>query len=84
MKDRARDRVNAKVVQSTDKDTLQGFIIDNASLGTTVCTDEAGACSGMPFSHETVCHSAGEYVKDMAHTSRTWRTPMAWRASGRS
>ena len=69
MKNRDSDRANAKVVQSTDKDTLQAFIIDNASPGATVCTDEAGAGSGMPFDHETVCRSAGECVQDMARTN---------------
>ena len=69
VKDRDSDRINATVVQSTNKDTLQGFIIDNASLGATVCTDEARACSGMPFDHETVCRLAGEYVQDMARTN---------------
>ena len=69
VKDRESNRVNAKVVQSTDKATLQGFIIDNAASDAKVYTDEAGAYSGMPFDHETVCHSACEYVREMAHTN---------------
>ena len=33
----------------------------------TVYTDEHGAYRGMPFRHETVKHSVGEYVRDQAH-----------------
>ncbi len=32
-------------------------------------TDEASAYQGMPFDHEAVNHSAGEYVRGMAHTN---------------
>ena len=37
--------------------------------GAKVFTDDAGAYEGMPFDHEAVNHSAGEYVRGMAHTS---------------
>ena len=61
--------VSAKVVQSTDKETLQGFVADNATATATVYTDDAKAYKGMPFEHESVNHSAGEYVRDQAHTN---------------
>ena len=32
-------------------------------------TDDASAYEGMPFAHESVNHSAGEYVRGMAHTN---------------
>ena len=41
--DRAAQQVAAKVVTSTDKDTLQEVVEDHAGEGTTVCTDEASA-----------------------------------------
>ena len=41
----------------------------HAAPGATVYTEEAGAYRGMPFNHEAVCHSVGEYVRDQVHTN---------------
>ena len=68
-KDRKTNRVSATVVEGTDAKTLQGFVTDHAAPGTTVYTDEAAAYKGMPFKHESVRHSTGEYVREMAHTN---------------
>ena len=68
-KDRKTNKVSAKVVQATDAKTLQGFVADHAAKGATVYTDDAAAYKGMPFDHEAVRHSVGEYVRDMAHTN---------------
>ena len=68
-KDRATNEVRAEVVEGTDAKTLQGFVADHAAPGATVYTDDASAYKGMPFKHESVRHSTGEYVKDMAHTN---------------
>ena len=68
VKDRATNQVSAKVVEKTDAETLQGFVKQNAKAGATVYTDEAAAYQGLP-KHETCNHSAGEYVKDQAHTN---------------
>lgn len=69
-KDRDTNQVNAKVITSTDSETLQGFIADNAGCGTIVCTDEARAYSGLRnVEHLTVNHSAGQYVHGEAHTN---------------
>ena len=68
-KDRATKHVAAKVVGFTDKETLQGFVQDWADLQATVYTDEAGAYETLPFDHETVKHSVGEYVRGKAHTN---------------
>ena len=68
-KDRATNAVSAKVVNETDAETLQGFVADHAAPGATVYTDEATAYQGLPFDHETVKHSVGEYVDGMAHTN---------------
>ena len=69
MKDRMTNQVTAKAVETTDKETLHGFIGEHALLGSTVYTDEAKAYEGIPFEHETVKHSVGEYVRDQAHTN---------------
>ena len=42
-KDRQTNQVAAKAVQSTDKETLQGFVKDHADLQATVYTDDASA-----------------------------------------
>ena len=68
IKDRESNSVRAKVVQSTNKATLHGFINDHRTEGTKVYTDEAKAYIGLD-NHETVNHSTGEYVRDMAHTN---------------
>ena len=68
-KDRTTNAVSAKVVQETDAETLQGFVADHAAPGATVYTDDAAAYKGMPFEHESVRHSVGEYVAGMAHTN---------------
>ena len=68
-KDRKTNKVRAKVVENTDKPTLQAFVGENAAPGATVYTDEAAAYQGMPFDHEAVNHTVSEYVRGMAHTN---------------
>ena len=68
-KDRVTRQVAAKVVTSTDKETLQGFVKDHAAPGATVYTDEAKAYESLPFNHGVVKHSLSEYVKGDAHTN---------------
>ena len=68
-KDRETNQVRARVVESTDSQTLQGFVKDNTAPDATVYTDEASAYDGLPFYHESVTHSVGEYVREMAHTN---------------
>ncbi len=51
---KGKTAVAARVVEETDADTLQGFIVDYACGDATVYTDEALAYSGLPFEHETV------------------------------
>ena len=69
IKDRETKQVRAKVVESTDKPTLQGFVVKHTAPGATVYTDEASAYKGLPFKHESVKHSVSEYVRGMAHTN---------------
>ena len=69
MKDRDSNEVRAQVVDRTDAETLQGFIVDHADAFATVYTDDAKAYASLPFDHDTVRHSVGEYVRDQAHTN---------------
>ena len=68
-KDRGTGKVSAAVIKNTDAKTLQGFVADHAAPDATVYTDDAAAYKGMPFKHESVRHSVGEYVRDQAHTN---------------
>ena len=67
-KDRATKQVAARVVERTDRETLEGFIKHVAADGSVFYTDEAGAYDGLP-NHESVKHSIGEYVRGQAHTN---------------
>ena len=69
IKDRETKHVRAKVVEATDKATLQGFVVEHTAPGATVYTDEASAYEGLPFPHESVKHGVSEYVRGMAHTN---------------
>lgn len=69
IKDRETNRVVTQVVEHTDKPTLQGFVVSHTEEGAMVYTDEARAYQGIPRPHEAVSHSAGEYVRGMAHTN---------------
>ena len=46
--------MTAKVVTSTDKETLQGFVKDNADPEATVYTADVTAHESLPFDHDTV------------------------------
>ena len=68
MKDRATKQVAAKVIDSTDKETLQGFVHAHARQGAKVYTDDTSAYKSLD-NHENVKHSIGEFVRGMAHTN---------------
>ena len=70
VKDRATNRINAEVTESTDGVTLRGFVYSRVKFGATVYTDEATAYKGLEgVNHESVKHSVGEYVDSQAHTN---------------
>ena len=69
IKDRATNKVKTEVVESTNKATLQGFVVKNTEDNATVYTDEWASYKGIPRHHEAVAHGAGEYVRGMAHTN---------------
>ena len=69
-KDRETNEIRARVIENTEKPTLQGFVRQSAAPGAVLYTDEHGSYPGMDeFKHEAVNHSVGEYVRDMAHTN---------------
>ena len=68
MKDRGTNQVQATVVERTNQETLQGFVNARKEDGAKVYTDEHGGYIGLD-NHEVVKHSAGEYVKEQAHTN---------------
>ena len=55
-KDRATGQVAARVVERTDKDTLQGFVKGHAAASAKVYTDDASAYDGLA-NREAVKHS---------------------------
>lgn len=77
MKDRSTNRITAEVARvddewgaKWDKPTLQSFVRENAAMGATLYTDDNPCYKGMvDFEHESVKHSAGEYVREQAHTN---------------
>lgn len=68
--DRTTGKVCARVVENTGKPALQGFVMDKAEPGATLCTGGHRSCTGMPeFNHEAVNHSVSGYVRGMARTN---------------
>ena len=67
IKDRATNKVRAKTVESTDAPTLQGFISDNTDWEAKVYTDDSTSYSSLPYDHEAVKHSVGEFVRQQTH-----------------
>lgn len=68
-KNRYTNKVVARKVENTDRKTLHG-IVDGATVGIAqVYSDEAAAHTGMDREHDSVNHSAREYVRVMAHTN---------------
>ena len=68
-KDRDTKAVRAKVIEHTDSETLHGFVAEHAATDAMIYTDDAKAYNGLPYDHESVRHSVGEFVNGMAHTN---------------
>lgn len=65
-------QVQAFTINSTDKATILRFIFNRIKLNSTLYTDEHGSYSGLDgllYQHETVNHSAGDWVRDYCHTN---------------
>ena len=74
-KDRATNSVNASVVDNTSGKILKDFAESKVAAGGKVFTDEHSAYKGIK-NHDSVCHSAGEFVRGETPT------PTALRAFG--
>ena len=68
-KDRATGKLRARVVESTDAPTLQGFVRETTEATAQVFTDGERAYEGIPRYHEAVHHSVKEWVRGIAHTN---------------
>jgi transposase-like protein len=63
-------RITAALVEGTSKAVIHGFIAENVNLGSTVYSDYHASYRGMDgYRHESVNHSAGEYVRGDVHTN---------------
>jgi transposase-like protein len=65
-------RTKAVPISGTDKETVQATIRQHVEDGSTLHTDEAGAYDGikaLSFDHDTVNHSAGEFVRGSVTTN---------------
>ncbi|WP_050009255.1 IS1595 family transposase [Candidatus Glomeribacter gigasporarum] len=61
--------VAAKPIDSTDRETLYGFIKASVQKSATIYTDDHRSYLGMEGDHhEAVKHSIGEYIREQAHT----------------
>ena len=72
MKSRETNQVKAEVVQTVSAKTLQRFVKSNTEDKTQVYSDTHRGYWGLRkdgYALEQVNHSAGEYVRDMAHTN---------------
>ena len=68
----ASGEVRAVLVPDTKASTLQQFVREHAKSGATIVTDHHGGYIGLErsgFNHIRVNHSAGEYIRDKAHTN---------------
>jgi transposase-like protein len=62
----------AAPIANTDAQTIQDAIVQRVEVGSTLHTDEHGAyrdMGGLFFSHDTVNHSEGEFVRDGVTTN---------------
>ncbi len=65
-------RVKAMPVEGEDKATIHSAVLANIEVGTTIYTDDHKGykdIGGDYYQHESVKHSAREYVNGMAHTN---------------
>jgi len=72
-RDRETGKVVAQVVPDKKMETLQGFVKKHTTDDAIVYTDELSSYVGLGEkggrTHEAVCHSVGEYVRERAHTN---------------
>ena len=69
IKDREANKVFAKPVAERSKEDIHGLIGETVSPEAKVYTDDHRSYIGLPYDHESVNHSVGEYVREQAHTN---------------
>jgi len=73
MKERGKKgRTKAIKIDATDAGTITDIIVQNVEVGSMLHTDEHlsyAGIGGLFFNHETINHSAGEYVRDGVTTN---------------
>ena len=69
VKDRSTNRVAARVLTRTDATAIYPFVDEHVDPAATIYTDESRAYLSLPYKHESVKHSAHEYVRGEAHTN---------------
>lgn len=67
--DRATREVDAYTIPAANRKNLQRFVQAHAVPGAVVYTDSSSSYRGVPFHHEAVNHSRGEYVRGDATTN---------------
>ena len=80
-KDRESNQVAARVIDRTDRETLQGFVDQHADPKAMVYTDGGTAYKGRER-HESVHHSVGEYVRGPI-CPHQWRRELLGHAQAR-
>ena len=70
VRDQPTGKVKADVIEDTTRATLHGFIQREVEPGAQVFTDDLPAYLDLAFySHKSVRHSIGQFLKDQAHTN---------------
>ena len=72
MRERETGKVRAKVVPTTDQETIHRAIHQNIETGSVLHTDEFASyrgLDGLVFGHETINHGAKEFVRDGVTTN---------------
>ena len=64
-------KVKVKAIPNTSQMVLHGFVQSNVAAGSVLYTDDHSAYLGLDriYSHESIRHSVGEYVRGQAHTN---------------
>jgi len=65
MLDNGSKKIKGYHVESTEYHVLGKIIVDNVAMGSRIKSDELSSYRALKhfYKHETVCHSAGEYVR---------------------
>ena len=68
--DERTNRMDSRVIVSTDGATVQNYVRSRVVSGAMVYSDEHAAYRNVPgIAHESVAHSRGEYVRDFVTTN---------------